>query len=117
MPREFSGRLLHELPLIETAWGEVYMELYLDDPKPENHADYTDTELASWKILRYSTCFSVCLGASGCLQGIVDAPFLTLTPGTRTGILPDERYEAFAACSGTDREIVGRSHRGAEARR
>ena len=27
-------------------------------------------------------------------QGIIDAPFLTLTPGTRTGLLFDDRYEA-----------------------
>jgi hypothetical protein len=31
---------------------------------------------------------------SGCLQGIIDAPFLILTPGTRMGILHDEHYEA-----------------------
>ncbi|MBP1597627.1 MAG: hypothetical protein H6Q05_3004 [Acidobacteria bacterium] len=31
---------------------------------------------------------------SGCLQGIVDAPFLTLTPGTRSGILRDEQFDA-----------------------
>jgi hypothetical protein len=31
---------------------------------------------------------------SGCLQGIIDVPFLNLTPGTRTGILRDERFDA-----------------------
>ena len=28
------------------------------------------------------------------LQGLIDAPFLNLTPGTRSGILHDERYAA-----------------------
>jgi hypothetical protein len=28
------------------------------------------------------------------LQGLVDAPFLNLTPGTRSGIVHDERYAA-----------------------
>ena len=32
---------------------------------------------------------------AGYLQGIVDAPFLNLTPGTRQGILRDDRFDAF----------------------
>ena len=28
------------------------------------------------------------------LQGLIDVPFLTLTPGTRSGIVHDERYAA-----------------------
>ena len=32
---------------------------------------------------------------SGYVQGLVDVPFLNLTPGTRTGIIQDERYAAF----------------------
>ena len=31
----------------------------------------------------------------GCLQGIVDAPFLNLTPATRTGVIHDAALEAF----------------------
>ena len=38
VPREFSGRLLHRLPSVQSEFGEVYLELYLDDAKPENHA-------------------------------------------------------------------------------
>ncbi len=32
---------------------------------------------------------------SGYLQGIVDAPFLNLTPGTRTGIIHDDTFDEF----------------------
>ena len=32
--------------------------------------------------------------ASRYVQGLVDVPFLNLTPGTRTGIIQDERYVA-----------------------
>ena len=38
---------------------------------------------------------------SGCLQGIIDAPFLNLTPGTRTGILHDECLEALHRALGS----------------
>jgi len=31
----------------------------------------------------------------GCLQGLMDAPFLNLTPGTRSGIIHDVQYQAF----------------------
>jgi hypothetical protein len=30
------------------------------------------------------------------LQGLIDVPYLNLTPGTRSGIVHDERYGAFA---------------------
>ena len=30
-PRQFSGRLLHDLPKTETDWGEIYAELYLNE--------------------------------------------------------------------------------------
>jgi hypothetical protein len=35
--------------------------------------------------------------SSGYVQGLIDAPFLTLTPGTRSGIIQDERYAALIA--------------------
>jgi DNA gyrase/topoisomerase IV subunit B len=34
-PRQFGGRLLHELPAVVTAEGEVYLELYLAEPGPD----------------------------------------------------------------------------------
>jgi hypothetical protein len=34
---------------------------------------------------------------SGYLQGIVDAPFINLTPGTRTGVVQDAAFERFRA--------------------
>ncbi|MGH6636807.1 MAG: hypothetical protein ACRED0_11990 [Gammaproteobacteria bacterium] len=35
-PRAFAGRLLHQLPAAESAYGEVYLELYLTDFEPGN---------------------------------------------------------------------------------
>jgi hypothetical protein len=36
VPRQFSGRLLHNLRPAETALGDIYLELYLSDPGAAN---------------------------------------------------------------------------------
>lgn len=94
VPREFSGRLLHRLPSVQSEFGEVYLELYLDDAKPENHAGLYRHGTRVVDDIAQLDAFQHAPWASGCLQGIIDAPFLNLTPGTRTGILHDERFEA-----------------------
>ena len=33
-PRQFTGRLLHGLPVPTTAFGQAYVEIYLSDPDP-----------------------------------------------------------------------------------
>jgi hypothetical protein len=35
-PRQFSGRLLHDLPIPETGLGDIYAELYLNEASAEN---------------------------------------------------------------------------------
>ncbi len=94
VPREFSGRLLHRLPAAQSEFGEVYLELYLDDPKPENRAGLYRHGTRVIEDITILDSFQRPPWTSGCLQGIVDAPFLNLTPGTRTGILQDERFES-----------------------
>jgi hypothetical protein len=95
VPREFTGRLLHRLPAAQSEFGEIYLELYLDDAKPENRAGLYRHGTRVLEDLTLLDSFQRAPWTSGCLQGIIDAPFLTLTPGTRTGILRDERFEAF----------------------
>lgn len=91
-PRQFEGRLLHQLPPIRTVFGDAYAELYLGEPNEaarvalsrvgtrviEDLSTLPDLDHAPW-IARY-------------VQGLVDVPFLNLTPGTRNGIIQDERY-------------------------
>ena len=36
IPREFTGRLLHQIPSVDTPYGEIYLEVYLEDPVPGN---------------------------------------------------------------------------------
>lgn len=94
IPREFSGRLLHRLPSVQSEFGEVYLELYLDDAKTENHVGLYRHGTRVIEDIVILDSFQRAPWTSGCLQGIIDAPFLNLTPGTRTGILHDECLEA-----------------------
>jgi hypothetical protein len=94
VPREFSGRLLHRFISVQSEFGEVYLELYLDDAKPENRAGLYRHGTRVVEDIAMLDAFQHTPWTSGCLQGIIDAPFLILTPGTRMGILHDEHYEA-----------------------
>ena len=97
-PRQYEGRLLHQLPAVRTQAGDVYVELYLNEPADTNcvalyrHGTRVIEDIAQldafahppW-TLRY-------------LQGHVDTPFLNLTPSTRSGFIHDAAYAAL--CEG-----------------
>src|SRR5450631_1600157 len=93
-PRQFEGRLLHQLPTIRAIYGDAYAELYLAEPN----------EIARVALTRAGTRVIEDLSTlpglehnpwpSRYVQGLIDVPFLNLTPGTRTGIIQDERYAA-----------------------
>jgi hypothetical protein len=93
-PRQFEGRLLHQLPAIRTAFGDAYAELYLAEPTDAARVALTRVgtrvieDLATLPGLEHTPW------TSRHLQGLIDAPFLNLTPGTRNGIIQDERYAA-----------------------
>jgi hypothetical protein len=95
VPREFGGQLLHHLPSAESTWGEVYLELYLDDPQAASHLGLYRHGTRVVDELASLDHFQRPPWNTGYLQGIIDAPFLTLTPGTRSGILQDERFWGF----------------------
>ena len=93
-PRQYEGQLLHQLPPTRTRLGDLYAELYFNEQSETNrvalfrHGTRVVEDLTSlddfahppW-TLRY-------------LQGHVDAPFVSLTPGTRTGLIRDATYAA-----------------------
>jgi len=90
-PRQFEGRLLHQLPTVRSPFGEAYAELYLTEPADDNRVAVT----------RGGTRVIADIGAlpgleRRYLQGLIDVPYLSLTPGTRSGIVHDERCGAFA---------------------
>jgi hypothetical protein len=96
-PRQFEGQLLHQHPPVHTPYGDAYAELYLSEPDEnsrvalsrggtrvvEDIASLPGLDHAPWTA-RY-------------VQGLIDVPFLDLTPGTRSGIIQDERYAALIA--------------------
>jgi hypothetical protein len=118
VPREFSGNLIHRLPSVQSEFGEVYLELYLDDARPENHAGLYRHGTRVVEDIAQLDSFQHTPWTSNCLQGIIDAPFLNLTPGTRTGILHDERFEALAlalqAAEATLAQMIEEQKRAAE---
>src|SRR5271169_4089421 len=93
-PRQFEGRLLHHLPPIRARYGDAYAELYLAEPADNSRVALTRSgtrvidDLASLPGLNHVPW------SSRYVQGLIDAPFLNLTPGTRSGIIQDERYAA-----------------------
>jgi hypothetical protein len=93
-PRQFEGRLLHQLPSIRTPYGDAYAELYLAEPNETARVALTRVgtrvieDISSLPGLEHTPW------SSRYVQGLIDVPFLNLTPGTRSGIIQDERYAA-----------------------
>jgi hypothetical protein len=93
-PRQFEGRLLHQLPPIRTLFGDAYAELYLAEPNDTARVALTRVgtrvieDISSLPGLEHTPW------VSRYVQGLIDVPFLNLTPGTRSGIIQDERYAA-----------------------
>lgn len=89
-PRKFDGRLLHDLPVSEN----LYLELYLSEPSPENHVGLYRSGTRVLPSITELGVFNHAPWNSPYLQGIVDASSLNLTPGTRLGVIQDEHLAA-----------------------
>ncbi len=95
-PRRFSGRLLHNLPVPATPHGEVYAEMYLNEAASDNRIGLYRRGTRVVSSLAEIEGFSRPPWTEGMLEGILDAPFLNLTPATRTGLVHDERLAALS---------------------
>jgi hypothetical protein len=95
VPRQFSGRLLHSLRPAETTLGDIYLELYLSDPGGVNEVGLYRRGTRVLPSITQLEHFQKEPWTAGYLQGILDAPFLNLTPGTRQGIIYDDRFNTF----------------------
>lgn len=94
-PRAYSGQLLHHLPVPFTSHGDVYVELYLTEPSAENQVGLYRSGTRVLECLTEIDSMQRPPWTTGYVQGVIDAPFLNLTPGSRMGIVHDERLAAF----------------------
>ena len=94
-PRQFEGRLLHQLPPVRSKFGEAYAELYLT--AADENCRVALTKSGTRVIVDAGTLPGLehAPWTSRYLQGLIDVPYLNLTPGTRSGIVHDEHYSAF----------------------
>jgi hypothetical protein len=96
-PWQFEGRLLHHLPAVHTPYGDAYAELYLAEPAESSRVAVTRAGTRVLEDLATLPGLERAPWSSRYLQGLLDVPFLNLTPGTRSGIVYDERYAALVA--------------------
>lgn len=87
-PRQFEGRLLHQLTRQPSP--QTYLELYLSRPGPTNVVGLYRAGTRVLENIAELAIFSKPPWTSGYLQGLVEAGYLNLTPGTRTGVIQDE---------------------------
>jgi hypothetical protein len=94
-PRQFEGRLLHQLPTVRSPFGEAYAELYLAEPAENCRVSLTRGGTRVIEDMGTLPGLERAPWSSRHLQGLIDVPYLNLTPGTRSGVVHDERYGAF----------------------
>jgi hypothetical protein len=93
-PRQYEGRLLHHLPTVRATAGDVYVELYMNEPKETNHVALFRHGTRVFEDITVVDQLAKPPWTTRYLQGHIDAPFVNLTPGTRSGIIHDEAYAA-----------------------
>jgi hypothetical protein len=93
-PRQYEGRLLHQLPAIRATLGDVYVELYMDEPRETNRVALFRHGTRVFEDISVVDQLVKAPWTTRYLQGHIDAPFINLTPGTRSGIIHDEAYAA-----------------------
>ena len=93
-PRQYEGRLLHHLSLVRTALGDVYVELYMNEPRETNRVALFRRGTRVFEDIAVAAELAKSPWTTRYLQGHIDAPFINLTPGTRSGIIHDAAYAA-----------------------
>ncbi|MBN2323600.1 MAG: ATP-binding protein [Spirochaetes bacterium] len=94
-PRQFSGRMLADFDSVDTELGDIFFELYLQGYDPGNSVGLYRSGTRVLSSITDLDFFDREPWNTGYLQGMIDAPFLQLTPGTRGGIIHDEKYRVF----------------------
>jgi len=87
--------LLHDIPVIRNPLGEIYCELYLNEPLPENQIGLYKLGTRVMPSISKIENFNCHPWNSPYLEGIIDTSFIQLTPGTRDGFIYDDSWESF----------------------
>ena len=120
IPRAFDGRLLHEVRAPATAFGDVYLELYVDDVRPTRRVGLHRHGTRVLESVTELPGFDTPPWNDGVFEGLIDAPFLNLTPGTRSGVIQDAAFAAFLdameSVSASLLELIDEQHRAEEER-
>ena len=98
-PRAFTGQLLHQLPVPGTPHGEVYLELYLNASDGDNQVGLYRAGTRILPSLAQIDAFQHSPWTDGFLEGIVDVPFLQLTPD-----------DAYRGCPRRSARVVHQRH-------
>ena len=106
-PRRFHGRLLHHLPEIRNPLGEIYVELYLTQPSAKVGLYKLGTRVV--EDITSLEGFDRPPWNSGYLEGILDASFIQLTPGTRGGVIFDSALQSLVESLGPLEEALRQS--------
>ena len=114
-PRAYEGRLLHQLPAVRTPFGDAYAELYLAEPADSCRVALTRAGTRVIEDLATLPGLEHAPWSSRYLQGLIDVPFLNLTPSTRSGIIHDERYAALLRSAATSGGASEWAYRGSTA--
>lgn len=93
-PRQYEGRLLHHLPAVRATAGDVYVELYMNESKETNRVALFRHGTRVFEDISVVDELAKPPWTTRYLQGQIDAPFINLTPGTRSGVIHDEAYAA-----------------------
>ena len=92
-PRVYTGTLI-PLEALPTEEGDIYLELYLGAPD-NNKISLCRNGTRVLPDITSLPHFQREPWNSGFIEGIVDAPMLNLTPGTRDGVIQDFSFELF----------------------
>ena len=94
VPREFTGRLLREIGPVGTPDGVVEVELYVGEAQPEHRVALFRNGTRVVADISRLPGLEREPWTSELLRGLIDAPFLQITPGTRDGVVFDAGYVA-----------------------
>jgi hypothetical protein len=93
-PRKFKGRLIHQLPEPRCPFGDIYLELYFADVSQDSCVGLYKQGTRVLPDLAKLDAFDRAPWNSPLIEGIVDASFLQLTPGTRDGVIMDDAFDS-----------------------